>query len=309
MGTLLPLGHISAALASVYVISQFLVLDYSLESWNDQEKAGRQPYDWPQRLRGDDESEDLTPLLFPNKARVLNVHRSDGSTLERGRVKLTLSSIKSGNSFDHFIDLYPPYITCLERWSYARYEDIAIHFPYDCLQVDRLTSWLRQILSSGLLSATLVQGNGILKAVPSTYWLSEQCEDVLRYDVATMVAFEDGFAFGRVSLNLEDIDGVFRGAWNKSPSTAPTALADNREQDALDIDTAPGRPTKFDIEAFMAEATKILLAGKAASQAELMRQAVDAYAAADHRGGKPGPEWAKKKIATLCRQAGVKFGY
>lgn len=305
---LLPHGHISAALASVYVISQFLLMDYSLDSWKEQEKTGRAPYDWLRRLPDDEDDEVLDPLLFPNKARIVRGRTRDDFMFECGRIHLTISSLRDGNVFDYHVDLYPPYETCLERWSYARYEKIAMHFPYNWFQVGRYAQWLRQTLSSGMLNATLTQTNGTLTTIPTSFWLSEQCEDVLRHDVATMVTLENGFAFGRVSIDPQDIDEVFRGVSGDDSSPKAAAIDHGGSSSPLNLEVGPGRPPKFDGEAFNTEAFKIILAGPPTSQAELVKRTLDAYAAAGHRGGKPGPDWAKKRIAILWRNLGLKSG-
>jgi hypothetical protein len=64
----------------------------------------------------------------------------------------------------------------------------------------------------------------------------------------------------------------------------------------------PGRRPEYDAEAFLIKAMRIVFYdGPPETQAELVRRTCAAYVAADHKGGEPSEDWAKRKIAKLWK--------
>jgi hypothetical protein len=64
-----------------------------------------------------------------------------------------------------------------------------------------------------------------------------------------------------------------------------------------------GAPRRFDTEAFLIEAFRVVYeTPPPKTEAELRRRALDAYAEAGHAGGTPSDDWARDKIIRFWRK-------
>jgi hypothetical protein len=295
--SLLPTGHVSAALGVVYMLALELRKTYDSETTT---LAENDPLFPTIMIGGDDDNFnrgaeavrlDLKYIGLVNKEDDLQEHgclqlifaAKDGRKLPRSRMNLLIE---------------PPYTGFFSSRRRTIYSREIVSFHIDEVQT---VTWFRRQLISGNLSGFITDEGGQTTAIPPQYWATDRCSDVLKYDVSTLVRTAGAEVFGRVSFPIEDIDKLYANgrAVNDLPSDAD-AIADAE----IYQETSPGRPSKFDGEAFLIEAAKVIHDDAPKSQAELIRRTLDAYATAGHQGGRPGMAWAKKKIAPLWRRLG-----
>jgi hypothetical protein len=69
----------------------------------------------------------------------------------------------------------------------------------------------------------------------------------------------------------------------------------------------PGRHPKYDSDGFLIEVFRIMFEARRRpeTQAELIRLASEAYAKARLPGGRPHPDWARKRVSRFSHELGL----
>jgi hypothetical protein len=292
VASLLPTGHVSAALGVVYMLALELRKAYDSETTA---LADNDPLFPMILIGGDDDNFNRGAEVVYLDIKYIGLVNKEDDLQEHGCLQIIFAPKDGrrlpGSRMNLLIE--PPYtgfFSSRRRTIYSR-EIVSFHID----EVQTVTRFRRQLISGGL-TGFITGEDGQTMAIPAQYWATDRCHDVLKYDVSTLVRIGGAEVFGRVSFPREEIDKLYANerAIN-SLSSAADAIADAE----IYQETSLGRRSKFDGEAFLIEAAKVLHASNPTSQAELIRQTLEAYAMAGHRGGRPSQAWARKKIAAL----------
>jgi hypothetical protein len=159
----------------------------------------------------------------------------------------------------------------------------------------RVWDVLRQLLLDGSIPSYLATKFGKLHEVSPSCW-AEFGESVLR---ETHWVRRDGALelelSGRIVIPAEHAAALIK------------LVSAHRDQCRTQPHEVGGAPPKYDGEAFLIEAFRLLYEGKPSpsTPAELRKRALDAYGEAGHAGGVPSEDWARTKIKKLWQRLGL----
>lgn len=177
-------------------------------------------------------------------------------------------------------------------------------------------SFLRQRLAAEELSAFALDDNRCKNLIPKEFWTSEYANSALSLGIILPIPL---FApkgevviseFDRDELFRETYDSIYNGLeppYHKIKSLVMRVEDQSITQYAGDYIVKPGAKSKFDIELFLHEAFFLIYDASPMpkNQAELGRQAADAYEAKGGKGGRPSDAWIRMTIAKLWHRLGI----
>jgi hypothetical protein len=153
---------------------------------------------------------------------------------------------------------------------------------------------LQQLLLNGALTAYANDLDGRIKKLAAEIWDERSSAEF----VHTQQIQGDRVVYAvstKVLLSRAQIEALVRAAQSFAQRPKGTSVDKG------------GAPRKYDAEAFLTEAFRILYEGNPApkTQADLRKRALNAYAEAGHTEGTPSEDWARKKIKRLWTALGL----
>jgi hypothetical protein len=155
-----------------------------------------------------------------------------------------------------------------------------------------IPSLMRELLLRRVLTGYVESDSGSVRQLPQEFWsdgVTAELAETQRYNDKR---FEYRLS-GKVVVSREQL------------STLMDVAAHLQKQDTKNrARDRGGAPPKYDSEAFLMEAFRIVYEGKPTpkTEADLRRRALDAYVEAGLPGGTPSEDWAREKIQKLWRR-------
>ena len=220
MASLLPTGHVSAALGVVYMLALELRKVYTNTPPDDEMfgpliSVGGDPNNFG---RGAEAVQlEIKYIDLVNKQDDLQEHEclqlvfapKDGRLLPKIRMNILIE---------------PPYTGFFSSRRRRMWSHDTVSFFIDEVQI---VNGFRRRLLSGDIQGFITDEHGSTVAIPQTYWASDRCADILKYDVSTLVKVGNLDVFGRVSFCRADIDRLYAADrhLNERPSDEDSGLA------------------------------------------------------------------------------------
>ncbi|MBB3020843.1 hypothetical protein FHR70_003931 [Microvirga lupini] len=152
---------------------------------------------------------------------------------------------------------------------------------------------LRELLLKGALQGYFENESGSLSSLPPEFWDERPTVEVTETQRITDQHIEYQLS-GKVVVPRKQITVLAKLSADYERRNSVYDQARNRG----------GAPTKYDAEAFLMEAFRILYESNPApkTEADLRRRALDAYVEANCAGGAPSEDWARPKIRKLWKR-------
>jgi hypothetical protein len=153
---------------------------------------------------------------------------------------------------------------------------------------------LRELLFAGAIPSYRTSRTGHLSQLPPNYW-----GEIAELELRETRRLKDGVVeygiLGRIVIPTAQLNELLK------------LVSSSKEDSHMPHPERGGAPPKYDSEAFLIEAFRIVYESKPtpSTAAELRKRALDAYAEAGHMGGAPGEDWARRKIKRLWQQLGL----
>jgi hypothetical protein len=148
---------------------------------------------------------------------------------------------------------------------------------------------LQQLLLNGSLAAYSKTSDQEVKQFPAEFWDDRSSVQLVRSQriEGDRLVYEVSL---KVLLSQVQVKALLEAARSAARQTR-------------NVDRG-GAPPKYDIEAFLTEAFRILYESNPGPKtpAELRRRTLDAYAEKGHAGGVPSEDWARPKISKLWKR-------
>jgi hypothetical protein len=152
---------------------------------------------------------------------------------------------------------------------------------------------LRGVLLEGVLPSYVESATGKLVAIDPHFWSDRASIQVLETKKISRGAAQYHLS-GQVVIPQKELNQLLERVTQFKTQSKPI-LSSLRKG---------GAPARYDSEAFLIEAFRILYDSTPApkTEADLRRRALDAYTEAGHPGGTPSDDWARPKIRSLWKR-------